>query len=121
MSFARVGAFALAHAGLSVAIVEMAARERAAIGYWIVLVLGNVLVIALEGVVVSIQTTRLMLFEFFIRFLTGTGREFKPLPPPVIAKTILSRAKPRGAHHETESDEFRADAGGALRPSSPSA
>ena len=40
----------------------------------------------LEGVVVSIQTTRLLLFEFFIRFLTGGGREFKPLPPPVIAK-----------------------------------
>jgi len=24
------------------------------------------------------------LFEFFIRFLTGAGREFKPLPPPAI-------------------------------------
>jgi len=89
VSFARIGAFALAHAGLSVAIIEMASASGA-IGYWIVLVLGNVLVIALEGVVVSIQTTRLLLFEFFTRFLTGAGRAFKPLPPPAIANRKLS-------------------------------
>jgi len=83
VSFARVGAFALAHTGLSVAIIEMA-QTSGSIGYWIVLVLGNVLVIMLEGVVVSIQTTRLLLFEFFIRFLTGAGRAFKPLPPPIL-------------------------------------
>ena len=57
------------------------------------LAIGNVLIIMLEGVVVSIQTTRLLLFEFFIRFLTGAGREFKPLPPPNIANnTNLSKA-----------------------------
>ena len=87
VSFARIGAFALAHAGLSVAVLEMASASGR-YGYWIVLAVGNVLIIALEGVVVSIQTTRLLLFEFFIRFLTGAGREFKPLPPPVIAKTL---------------------------------
>ena len=54
------------------------------------------LVIALEGVVVSIQTTRLLLFEFFIRFLTGAGREFKPLPPPVIAASNISEPTLRG-------------------------
>lgn len=91
VSFARVGAFALAHAGLSAAIVEVAAATGP-IGYWIVLALGNVLVIALEGLVVGIQTTRLMLFEFFVRFLAAKGREFKPLPPPAIAKTPLSQA-----------------------------
>ena len=81
VSFARIGAFALAHAGLSVAVIEMA-QASGRVGFWIVLAIGNVLVIALEGLVVSIQTTRLLLFEFFIRFLTGKGREFKPLPPP---------------------------------------
>ncbi len=89
VSFARIGAFALAHAGLSVAIIEMA-QASGSIGYWIVLVVGNVLVIALEGVVVSIQTTRLLLFEFFIRFLTGAGRAFKPLPPPALPNRNLS-------------------------------
>ena len=88
VSFARIGAFALAHAGLSVAIIEMA-QASGRVGYWIVLVVGNVMVIVLEGVVVSIQTTRLLLFEFFIRFLTGAGRGFKPLPPPVIGKSTV--------------------------------
>ena len=87
VSFARIGAFALAHAGLSVAIIEMATASGH-VGYWIVLLIGNVLVIALEGVVVSIQTTRLLLFEFFIRFLTGAGRAFKPLPPPALHRSL---------------------------------
>ena len=43
---------------------------------------GNLLVILLEGLVVSVQTTRLVLFEFFMRFLHGEGRPFRPLPPP---------------------------------------
>ena len=91
VSFARIGAFALAHAGLSVAIVEMA-HASGRFGFWIILAIGNVLVIALEGVVVSIQTTRLLLFEFFIRFLTGEGRAFKPLPPPIIVNDSLSKS-----------------------------
>jgi V/A-type H+-transporting ATPase subunit I len=85
VSFARIGAFALAHAGLSVAIIVMA-QASGRVTYWIVLVVGNILVLVLEGLVVSIQTTRLLLFEFFIRFLTATGREFKPLPPPAIGQ-----------------------------------
>jgi len=40
-----------------------------------------VLIIGLEGLVVSIQTTRLVLFEFFIRFLHAEGRPFRPLAP----------------------------------------
>jgi V/A-type H+-transporting ATPase subunit I len=83
-SFARVGAFALAHAGLSLAVVGIASTAGGA-GYWIVLTLGNVLVVGLEGLVVGIQTTRLVLFEFFIRFLRAGGRPFRPLPPPDIA------------------------------------
>jgi V/A-type H+/Na+-transporting ATPase subunit I len=80
VSFVRVGAFALAHAGLCSAVVGMA--EAAGPGYWPVLMLGNAAIIALEGLVVSIQTTRLVLFEFFIRFLTARGRAFEPLTPP---------------------------------------
>lgn len=81
LSFARVGAFALAHAGLSVAVVGVA-EASGGVGYWIVLVLGNALILVLEGLVVGIQTTRLLLFEFFVRFLAGRGRAFRPLAPP---------------------------------------
>jgi len=82
LSFARVGAFALAHAGLSSAIVAlMNATDNAALSL-LVLVIGNLIVIILEGLVVSIQTTRLVLFEFFTRFLAAEGRVFRPLPAP---------------------------------------
>lgn len=80
VSFVRIGAFALAHAGLCAAVVGMA--EASGPGYWPVLIIGNAAIIALEGLVVSIQTTRLVLFEFFIRFLTARGRAFVPLAPP---------------------------------------
>jgi V/A-type H+-transporting ATPase subunit I len=80
LSFSRVGAFALAHAGLSQAVVALA--SLAGHGGWLVLVLGNLFILALEGLVVSIQTTRLVLFEFFIRFLRAEGRGFTPLPAP---------------------------------------
>ena len=82
LSFARVGAFALAHAGLSSALVALAEAAGHPVASLAVLVVGNLVVILLEGLVVSIQTTRLILFEFFARFLQGTGRVFRPLPLP---------------------------------------
>ncbi|HSM21378.1 MAG TPA: hypothetical protein VK876_04115 [Rubrivivax sp.] len=82
LSFARVGAFALAHAGLSSAIVALMDAAAHPVAAAAVLVIGNLIVIVLEGLVVSIQTTRLVLFEFFARFLEAQGRAFRPLPPP---------------------------------------
>jgi V/A-type H+-transporting ATPase subunit I len=82
LSFARVGAFALAHAGLSSAIAALVAASTSAIVAVVIVILGNIVVIVLEGLVVSIQTTRLVLFEFFTRFLVAEGRVFRPLPPP---------------------------------------
>ena len=82
VSFVRVGAFALAHAGLSAAIMGMADATGGGIFWLVVMILGNALVIALEGLIVGIQTTRLLLFEFFIRFLTAEGRQLKPLTGP---------------------------------------
>ena len=82
LSFARVGAFALAHAGLSSAIVALMHATDNAASAAAVLVIGNVVVLVLEGLVVSIQTTRLVLFEFFTRFLQGQGRVFRALALP---------------------------------------
>lgn len=81
VSFARVGAFALAHAGLSTTLVALADAAPLAVGVG-VMVAGNLLVICLEALVVSVQTSRLVLFEFFTRFVHGTGRPFRPLAPP---------------------------------------
>jgi V/A-type H+/Na+-transporting ATPase subunit I len=82
LSFARVGAFALAHAGLASAIVALMDAADHVVFKALVLVIGNVVVIVLEAMVVSIQTTRLVLFEFFTRFMQAQGRAFRPLPPP---------------------------------------
>ena len=79
VSFVRVGAFALAHAGLGSAVAGIAATMSSRPLAWLVLVGGNALIIAIEGLVVGIQTTRLILFEFFVRFLQGSGRAFRPL------------------------------------------
>jgi V/A-type H+-transporting ATPase subunit I len=82
ISFVRVGAFALAHAGLSLAFTIMAESTGGLVTGLLIMLLGNVIVILLEGLVVTIQTTRLVLFEFFIRFLRGSGRTFRPLAVP---------------------------------------
>ena len=83
LSFVRVGAFALAHAGLSTAVTSLAEGTESALARGLVLVAGNVAVIVIEATVVSVQTTRLVLFEFFTRFFVSKGRAFRPLSPPV--------------------------------------
>lgn len=45
---------------------------------WIVIVLGNLFVCAMEGLIVGIQVLRLEYYEMFSRFYRGSGREFKP-------------------------------------------
>jgi V/A-type H+-transporting ATPase subunit I len=57
----------------------------------LIFIVGNVVILVLEGLVVSIQTTRLVLFEFFIRFLKGTGRMFHPLTVPT--KSVVEQTR----------------------------
>ncbi|HYW04591.1 MAG TPA: ATPase [Gammaproteobacteria bacterium] len=82
VSFVRVGAFALAHAGLSMAVTGLAAAAPHGLVEYAILITGNAAILAIEGLVVGIQTTRLILFEFFIRFLQAGGRPFRPSVPP---------------------------------------
>ncbi len=83
MSFLRVGAFALSHAVLSFVVFTMGEllRTRAPAGIlWEVLVfiIGNAVIIVLEGLIVTIQVVRLQYYEFFSKFFTDTGKEFLP-------------------------------------------
>lgn len=87
LSFLRVGAFALAHAALSHAIMTLADGVGHPIAWLLVVLVGNVFSMVLEGLVVFVQTTRLVLFEFFIRFLRAEGRLFRPVrPPPLVVR-----------------------------------
>jgi V/A-type H+-transporting ATPase subunit I len=82
ISFVRVGAFSLSHAGLCVAVTGVASAPSSPAAGAFVELLGNLVILGLEGLIVGIQTTRLVLFEFFARFLRAEGRPFRPLKPP---------------------------------------
>ena len=45
---------------------------------WIVVILGNLFVMGMEGLIVGIQVLRLEYYELFSRFYKGNGHEFKP-------------------------------------------
>jgi len=82
VSFVRVGAFALAHAALCMAIFRSEEILRSMPGgpFWSVCIVvgGNLLVIGLEGLVVSIQAVRLEYYEFFSKFFGGQGKAYQP-------------------------------------------
>lgn len=44
-----------------------------------VAIIGNILVIVLEGLIVAIQVLRLEYYELFSRFYTGNGKQYKPI------------------------------------------
>jgi V/A-type H+-transporting ATPase subunit I len=78
LSFMRVAAFSLNHVALALAIFTLANGLDAA-GHWFTIVLGNIVIIVLEGGIVAIQALRLMYYEGFSRFFSGDGTEFVPL------------------------------------------
>ena len=82
LSFLRVGAFALAHAALSTAVLRMTDGIANEFLHIVLLVLGHLFIVSLEGLVVFVQTTRLVLFEFFTHFLRAEGRMFHPMSKP---------------------------------------
>lgn len=75
LSFIRLGAFAVAHEGLSGLVVSYSWGRWG----WVVLLLGTVLLVGFEGVIVGIQALRLEYYEFFGRFFQGRGQPFVPL------------------------------------------
>ncbi len=78
MSFLRVGAFVLVHAGM-MQVVFVLASMFGATGYVITVIVGNILVAALEALLVGIQVLRLEYYEMFSRFYIGDGRAYKPV------------------------------------------
>ena len=87
VSYVRVGAFAVAHGGLSSVIfilADMAGGGGGVINmvlYWIIVILGNLFIVGFEGLIVGIQTMRLEYYEFFSKFFEGGGMSYEPLTP----------------------------------------
>lgn len=79
VSFIRVGAFALNHVGLFVAFATVAKMVREGAGSTAVLIIGNIVIICLEGLVVFIQGLRLEYYELFSKYYKGDGEEYSPV------------------------------------------
>jgi V/A-type H+-transporting ATPase subunit I len=82
LSFLRIAAFALAHAGLLMAVFIIAHLLKNIAGGYITLpeiILGNIFIILLEGLVVGIQSVRLHYYEIFSRFFITGKEKYKPI------------------------------------------
>jgi V/A-type H+-transporting ATPase subunit I len=77
-SFIRIGAFALNHVGLFIAFHTLAEMIGSTGGNILMFFIGNLVIIALEGLVVFIQGLRLFYYELFSKYYTGEGILFSP-------------------------------------------
>ena len=77
MSYLRIGGFVLSHAGMMM--VVMVLTEMAGHAGFLVLILGNIFVMCLEGLIVGIQALRLELYEMFSRYFVSGGKKFKSI------------------------------------------
>ena len=75
VSFLRVGAFVIVHASMMMVVFTLGA-DGSNIP---VVIIGNIVVIALEGLLTGIQGLRLEFYEMFSRFYDGGGRAFEPV------------------------------------------
>jgi V/A-type H+-transporting ATPase subunit I len=83
ISFVRLAAYAMSHAALLFAAFMLAAEVRnfpvgGSLWSLLVIILGNLIAIVLEGVIASVQALRLEYYEFFGKFFSGSGQPFEP-------------------------------------------
>ena len=83
ISFVRLAAYAMSHAALLFAAFMLAEEVKhfpVAGGPLsvLVIILGNLVAIVLEGVIASVQALRLEYYEFFGKFFSGSGQPFEP-------------------------------------------
>jgi V/A-type H+-transporting ATPase subunit I len=91
ISFIRVGAFALSHAGLSIVtytLAGMADPSMKSAGAIVIIITGNIFIIGFEGLICGIQSMRLEYYEFFSKFFKGEGIIFSPFTLKVKASEV---------------------------------
>lgn len=79
LSFIRVGAFALTHAGMFMAFETLAEMAGGGVAGFIIMFIGNIFIIILEGLIDVIQCLRLEFYELFGKYYEGDGVEFVPV------------------------------------------
>ncbi len=78
LSFMRVAGLGIAHASLMETFKELSSMVDG-FGGVMIFILGNLLVIVLEGLSSGIQSLRLNYYEFFSRYFTGKGVAYEPV------------------------------------------
>ena len=76
ISFIRIGAFALNHVGMMTVVLLLSQNINGSTNP-VALIIGNIVVIGLEGLIVGIQCLRLEYYEILGRFFEGDGRRFE--------------------------------------------
>jgi V/A-type H+-transporting ATPase subunit I len=74
LSFLRVGAYAVIHAGMMTVVFALAGESHNIV----ILILGNLFVMVIEALLVGIQVFRLEFYELFGRFYTGGSEAYSP-------------------------------------------
>ena len=99
ISYSRILALLMSHWALLLVVYEVSGlvTPLGTLGLvlgGIIIVFGNIAVIALEGLIVFIHTLRLHFYEWFSKFYSGTGTEFSPFKQKFEHTTIdLKRNK----------------------------
>lgn len=78
LSFVRIGGFIFSHAGM-MSVVMLLSESVAKGASPLVIVIGNIFVMGMEGLIVGIQVLRLEFYEVFSRFYDGDGQPFEPV------------------------------------------
>lgn len=83
MSYLRIGGFVLSHAGMMLVVAQLAGTNvpgaEITVSTVIVYIIGNLIVMGVEGLLVGIQVLRLEFYEIFSRFYDGSGKSFRPV------------------------------------------
>jgi V/A-type H+-transporting ATPase subunit I len=86
ISYLRIMALSLVHSVMSQMIISISG------GHPVVVFIGALAVIVLEGLIIFIQTTRLVWVEWFSKFYKGDGRTFKPISLKEIDVIMVKQA-----------------------------
>ncbi len=101
ISYSRILALLMAHWALMLAVTSVAGiinppEAPTTIGFiiaGIIIIIGNIAVLALEGLIVFIHTLRLHFYEWFSKFYAGTGVEFSPFKQKHVYTDVVLEGK----------------------------
>lgn len=79
LSFIRVGAFAINHVGLFMAFHSLGQMTGSSVLNILMIVVGNIVILVLEGLIVGIQSIRLEYYELFSKYFNGNGVKYDPV------------------------------------------